>query len=261
MNFFRQVKDSITDPKFYTTIYNQGFGKTFKYLFLLFLLTFIINGASFSAGFLGGIDRFAAEVQAKVPDFKLANGQLTVSGQQPIMLQNEDTTVIIDTTGKTSRESLAQKPGDFMLITKDQIVTRQGIKTQEISFAQVPLSLDKSQMANLIPYFKLFLVIVGIFALVFGIIGTLLWTLILAVGALVISASVKTDLKFSQLYNISAYALTLPVILELVKQYVPEIPFFSLIFWGIGLLYVYQALKVIKNEQPLNPVDDPDLKV
>ncbi len=256
MRFFLQLKDSVTKPKFYSTIYNQSFTKTFKYLVLFLLITFIINGAIFSYGFLTGVDKFIVSVRTNMPDFVLANGKLQVEGPQPYILEDDNFRFIIDTTGQTTEASLNNKPTDYILLTENQMVTKQGIRSQAVMFSDIPFEINKDMLLQKLPYIKFVLIIFGIFAFIFGLIGRLFWPLVLSLGALIIDASLNTKLKYSQLYNISVYALTLPIFIELLKNYIiPRFPFFFLLYLGVGLVYVYLALKGIKGNESTEPVN------
>jgi hypothetical protein len=256
MGFFVQLKESVVRPKFYANIYNQGFGKTFKYLFLLFLITFIIGGMFFSFSFLTGVDKVIAEVQTKAPDFVLADGKLQVSGQQPLVYDEGNTKVVVDTTGKTTVESLSSNAGNYVLITEKEVVTQQGLRHQSYKFSDFPIEFNKDMLMEKLPYLKSILIIIGVFAFIFGLIGRLFWALVLSLGALVLDASLKTKLKYSKLYNICVYALTLPIIIELIKNNaLANFPYFSIVYWGVGLIYVYLALKAIKQEEHTDPTD------
>jgi len=260
LKFFRQLKESITSPEFYKTIYDQSLGKTFKYLLLFFLVTYIIGGSIFSVHFFSGVNTFIAEVQSKMPEFVLANGRLEVKGEQPVVFEDNNTTIVIDTTGKTTEESLSQKTSDYILVTKEQVFSKQGVRQQSYRFSDFPVDFNKDMLMEKLPYLKSAVILIGVFAFIFGLFGRVFWALILSLGALVLNASMKTKLKYAQLFTVSVYALTLPIVLEFIKDQVDlTISLFSVVYWGLGLVYVYLALKAIKQTQYIEPID-PELK-
>lgn len=66
---------------------------------------------------------------------------------------------------------------------------------------------------------------------------------------------------FNQVINISAYALTLSILLDIIRDVTYPIPFFTLIYWAVAMVYLYLAMKAIKQEENMNPEDESGLEI
>jgi len=261
VRFLNQVLSSIISPGFYRTIYEQKFGKTLKYLFLLVLITVLVSGGVRTAEYFRGIEIFTGQVQERLPDFRFAKGELDVKGNQPIEINSDRATIIIDTSGKTTSDILSQRQGDLILLTRDRAITRQGVKVQEVPFQQIPLEFNKGQLISLIPQLKYLVILFAIWFLVVWLVAKLLWALLLALVGLIIAATLKIKLSFGQIYNISAYALTLPVFLDIIRDVTYPLPYFGVLYWLVGIVYVYLAIKAVREDNGPDSEEEPGLKV
>jgi hypothetical protein len=81
---------------------------------------------------------------------------------------------------------------------------------------------------------------------VFVVAGQLIFAVILALIGLIISSSLKVDLKYRHVLNFSIYALTLPMLLDLAVDIaglpIPQLVFF-MIYTAIAALYLLFAIK------------------
>ncbi len=255
MNFFTQMRESVIDFRFYKTIKDNRFSRSFIYLLLLFLIIYAISGTRAFIATRIMVDELAVSMSTNVPDFRLENGEFSFDGEMPYYLSSStEEAYVIDTTGKVDK-SVLKDVGSGMLITKDMLyVKRSEAEMREFSLSEFKdFALTKAKIVEFLPKLTW---IAGIF-IAFGFIFVLGWKLlnavILALLGLIINASLKGGLKYNNLLNISIYALTLPMLLKLaVDLYGYPIPWFGLIYWGISLLYVAMAAKSCIDE-PLAP--------
>jgi hypothetical protein len=260
MGFFSQAKASFTDFESYRVIAFQRTGKTIKYLFLLFTLIFIIGGIKFSYDFNANLGDTTASIKDKTPEFSLANGELTVQGQQPMIFTGDnEVALIIDTTGKTDETEL-DKYSEGAFIAKDRVVTKQNLQTRTIKFADLAnVSFDKQKLISYLPLFKWVLPIIGVVAYIFGITWVVITTIFLALIGLIVNSSVKAKLEFGNIWNIGVYAFTLPWLLELLVNLSGlAIPLFWFVKWGLAVFFLYKGIEaanrqIIAYEPPLPP--------
>lgn len=262
MGFFRQFKASFSSFDSYSDFAAQRTGKTFKYFFLLFTIIFLVWAIPFAYNFNSGAIDLVNTVKAKIPDFRLADGQLEVDAPQPIVLNGENqTALIIDTTGKTD-ESVLDKYNEGIFVSRDKIVNKQGTQINKINFADMKqLSLDKQELLGYLPLVKWLFVIIAVFGYVFGAAWILITTVILALIGLFINSTQKGHLQFGQTWNVAVYALTLPWVLDTLKgEIYPQIPFFWVIKWGLAIFIMYKGIEAANKhlttqEPPLPPSD------
>lgn len=246
MNFFRQMRESVIDFKFYREIKDNRFGKSFTYLLLLFLIIYFIGGTKTFVITRAVVDELAVQMSNDVPDFKLENGEFSFEGKMPHYISSSTNEIfVIDTTGQTD-EKVLEDVHSGMLITKDKLYLKQN--TSELRIISLKelggVALTKSDIVEFLPKLSWIVFIIIAFGFIFVLGWKLLNAVILALIGLAINAAMKTNLKYNNLLNISIYALTLPLLIQLavtLSGYL--VPGFWLIYWTISIVYVAMAAK------------------
>ncbi|MEA4847041.1 MAG: DUF1189 domain-containing protein [Clostridiaceae bacterium] len=253
MNFFVQMRESVIDFKFYRSIKDNKFSKSFVYLLLLFLIIYFINGTRTYIGTRIAMEELASNLNANVPEFRLENGEFSFEGDMPYYIgSSTNEAFVIDTTGQVT-ESVLKDAETGILITKDKVyVKRNEIETREFSLSELKsITLDKSDILEFMPKLSWIVFIFIAFGFIFVLGWKLLNAVILALLGLMANAVFKGRLKFGSLLNISIYALTLPLLVQLaVNLYGYPIPNFWMIYWVISILYVVLGIK--------NCIDEPE---
>lgn len=257
MNFFVQMRESVIDFSFYKSIKNNRFSRSFLYLLLLFLIVYLVNGTKLFVVTRIGIDELTAGMSANVPDFRLENGEFSFSGEMPYYIsRNTDGAFVIDTTGQVD-ESILRDADSGMLITKDTVyIKNSDIETRRFSLTELKgMTLTKSDVLEFLPKLSWIVLIFIAFGFIFVLGWKLLNAVILALLGLILNGIMKGNLKYGNLLNISIYALTLPLLLQLALNLSGyPFPSFWLIYWGISLLYVAMAIRSCR-EQNDGPQD------
>lgn len=248
MNFFNQVKESVIDFRFYKSIKDNRFAKTFLYLLLILL---IIHSMVTVRNYLlvkNTMQRASLELSQNMPDFELKDGKFRFAGQMPYYASSSTNELfVIDTTGSVDASVLNGVMAG-VLITEDSVHLKNNLQAQTINFADFEgLEFNKQDLINFIPKLSWMVLIVMIVGFVFVLGWKLLNAVLLAVIGILISAAYKVDLKFKHLFNFSVYALTLPMIIKLavdISGY--PIPMFSIIYWVISITYLSVAIKAYR---------------
>ena len=255
MNFFVQMRESVIDFKFYKSIKNNRFSRSFVYLLLIFLIIYFINGTRTFIVTRIGVNELIINMSSNIPEFRLENGEFSFDGEMPYYISSStNEAFVIDTTGQVS-ESVLKDVSSGMLITKNMLyVKRSEVETREFSLAELKgITLSKSKVLEFLPKLSWIVFIFIAFGFIFVLGWKLLNAVILALLGLIINAVMGGRLKYNNLLNISIYALTLPLLIQLaVNLYGYPIPYFGLIYWGISILYVAMAVKNCKDE-PVEP--------
>jgi len=251
MNFFIQMRESVIDFSFYKSIKNNRFSRSFLYLLLLFLIVYSINGTKLFVVTRIGIDEITSAMSTNVPDFKLENGEFSFSGDMPYYISNSaDGAFVIDTTGQVD-ESILRDASGGMLITKDTVYVKNSeIETRRFSLTELKgMTLTKADILEFMPKLSWIMLIFIAFGFIFVFGWKLLNAVILALLGLILNGIMKGNLKYGNLLNISIYALTLPLLLQLALNLSGyPFPSFWLIYWGISLLYVGMAIRGSREE-------------
>lgn len=252
MNFFLQMRESVIDFKFYRSIKNNKFSRSFVYLLLLFLIIYFINGTRTFIVTRIVIDELTSNLNVNVPEFRLENGEFSFEGKMPYYITSSTNEVfVIDTTGQVT-ESVLKDAVYGVFITKDMIYLKNSrLETRTFNLAELKgITLDKSDVVEFLPKLSWIAIIFIAFGFIFVLGWKLVNAVILALLGLIANAVLKGRLKFNNLLNISMYALTLPMLLQLaVNLYGYPLPKFGLVYWGISILYVTMAAKSCRDEE------------
>ena len=257
MGFAAKVANSITKPDAYGCFLKETVGKAIIYLVLLTLIFESINLVRPVIEYNNGINQIIRTFNMNAPNFTIKNGQISVDGDMPIISKDNGYIFIVDTTGKTDETALDNYYSGI-LVLKDRIIQKESSFQKRVySLKDLgSLVITKSDVQGYIPLLK----IVNIFIVLFGYIGffagKLISALVLAVLALIVNAILKTNREFKDLYKLSIYALTLPVIIKVFLSVVNyNIPYFFVIYYGIALFYIWKALSITKNNENTQPPD------
>jgi len=111
------------------------------------------------------------------------------------------------------------------------------------------ITLTKSDVMEFLPKLSWIVFIFIAFGFIFVLGWKLLNAVILALLGLIANSMLRGRLKFNNMLNISIYALTLPMLVQLaVNLYGYPVPGFGLIYWGISMLYVAMAVISCRDE-------------
>lgn len=251
LKFFSRLKNSITNISYYNIFIKESLGRAFLYLFLLSLLVSFISTIIISYNTNEGL-KYLKEYSKSIPYFEFNNGELNVSGDMPLTYTDPDdnSPIIIDTSGKTDESILNQYDEAVLILKNKLIIKKDSIEKREINFSEIKeLNFDKNTLEQFIPNMKLIINIVVIIAVIIFMPIWLFITcsftaLILSLLGLIIKSITKKEISFNDIYIISIYSLTLPLIIKhvLVLNLPFVIPFFWLIYYGIAVFYIYKAI-------------------
>ncbi len=248
MNLFIQVKDSVIDFKSFLKVKDNRFGKTFTYLLLLLLIVYSMTSVKWYNDF-SIITKLTIGFTERMPDFRLEKGEFTFSGTMPYEIMNIDQgKFIIDTTGKTTIEDY-KAVDNGILIAKDFMMVRNAMQERKIYFKDMTeLKFHKQDIINILPRLPGLLAVFLIFGFLFALIWKLLNVLILAVIGILLCKTQKTTISFKHLFNLAAYSLTLPILLQLALTLSGvAVPYFGLLYWFISIMYLFYGIKYVKN--------------
>jgi hypothetical protein len=246
MDFFRQMRESVIDFRFYREIKDNRFGKSFVYLLLLFLIIYFIGGTKTFVIIKPVVEELAVQIDNNVPDFKLEKGEFIYEGEMPHYISSSTNEVfVIDTTGQTDGEAL-ENVTSGMVITKDKIYLKQNVgELRIVNLKELEgIELTKADVVEFLPKLSWIVFIFIAFGFIFVLGWKLLNAVILALLGLAANAALNANMKYGNLLNISIYALTLPLLLQLavdLSGYI--VPGFGFIYWAISILYVVMAVK------------------
>ncbi|WP_058485513.1 DUF1189 domain-containing protein [Defluviitalea phaphyphila] len=255
INFLQRVEKSLSDFSFYKVIVQESVGKAIGYLILL---SFILGIISIIKP-LYEINEEMKEYEENIPDVIIKNGELNINTKMPIILNSDDSVIIIDTREGINKD-IINDYNTGLLITRKQILFKNGFSIQEVySFNEIKYAeFDKEKFKNFLFIFKLILMpIYGLGTVLSVIIGKLIGSLFVSLIGLIINEIYKANLRYKAIYKIGVYSMTLSSIIKVaINQLSFEIPFFYLlllfIYYGVIIFYMIKAITEIKKEKEVN---------
>ncbi len=254
VSFFSKLFYSIAKFDQYPRMIKEGVGKAFLYLFLFSLIFGTISGVIVGYQTNQGLQAFVGEIEQGLPDFTLTNGELHVEGEMPIVLEEDDTLMIIDTTGLTSPSILDDYPTG-LLVFKDSVIYKKSVfETRQYRFSDFgDVTLTKADILTYLPLLKWIGVIFGIFVFLFFYIAKIINAFILTILSFILSAIQKAKISFAQMYSMSIYALTLPILIDvLLKLFNLNLRWY--LYYGIAFVFMWMAIRAM-NRITTNPVE------
>lgn len=247
-NFFVKIANSVQGLKHMDTILKETTGKAILYLLLVSLIFGVFSSIRPAIEINSGISGFIKMFNDKCPNFEISDGELKVDEKMPLDLSENGYYFVIDTTNSTNPDVL-DKYSEGILLLKDRYIQKNNGRTQSIDFSSFNnMTIDKEKVNRFLPLAKMIvpLIFLGNFLKYF--LGGLISALILGILALIINGAFNTGLEFNNLYAISIYALTMPMIIDVIFS-IFSIPYFKnflLFYHAIGFLYICYALYNLK---------------
>lgn len=257
MGFFKKIKNSIYNFEAYKLFFKESVGKAILYLFLFCLCIYTISDIFLAFSINSVANEITNTVENEVPDFNLSNGKLTVDGEMPIKFKDKDMYIIIDTENNVD-SSVLDNYSQGMILTKDKYVQKQ-VTGQILSYKWTDfgnIDFNNSDVPNIVSIIKtiaIILVIIFVPFIQFLIKLAFGSFVVMAIGGVIISAILNKNLKYSECAKLGMYSLTVPIILENIKNILDfNIAYFWIIYYGVAFLYLFLAIKRIDTQPQIN---------
>lgn len=259
MGFFQKIYYSVAGFGQYKSFIREKPGRAVVYLLLLGLIMGVFSLVTPMLDYNRAISEFMLDFDKKVPDFTFGNGKLTVEGNMPIILGEGSSTVIIDTSGRTD-ESILDDYDNAILITSDRMIQKNYANKQVTSFSLIQgIGFDREDLRRALPIVKIMTVFIAIFGLIFFICAKYISALVVSLAGLIINAATGTGLTYADVFKISAYSLTLPVLIgTMIDLSGVPVPYLTVIFYVVAIVYVWGAINAVKKDRgptPLPPAE------
>jgi hypothetical protein len=255
LGFFPNIFYSIAGFTNYRYFIRQRTGKAVLYLLLLTLILGVASQIPIANSYNNIINDMIAGFDKSVPGFTFENGKLDVQGEMPILINDGGSTMIIDTSGKTD-ESILDNYNTAILITSDKMIQKNYVNKQVTDFSMLQgFTMNKDSVKKILPLLKLGAPLIIIFGTIFFICIKFLSALIIGLIGMIINSIKGTHLRFADIFKLSVYSMTLPMLLSALMAMIPyKVPLLWLVFFIIASIYVWGAINVIKNDQEIPPL-------
>ncbi len=241
--FLEEAWKAISDLKFYKEVRNFSTAKSFKYLLLFVFIITLILSIVYTVILSKGLNIAADWMKKNLPVIEIQNGVASVNAEEPYKITQNDITVILDTTGKTT--SLDEYKQGILLLKDKVIYKESNAKTEIYSLAEIKSLRIDENFINAIKKNAGWIIfpfmLLGIY--LYFIIARLIQVLLFSIVTIFASAVGKAQLGYGQIFSIGTYAITLSMLLGAISAlFMKPIPGFGWIYAAIYAAYLIGAV-------------------
>lgn len=277
LTFWKKLKYSITDFDKYQELAAEKVIKTIGYIaILLFVFTLVVAGI-YTYKFSVTISDAKNYIDKNIESVAFENYELNIilkSHEEATAVENEEIGISVTiNTNLQSEEEMNEAIGEFtsqengILILKDRLLIKNELMDEPITYLYKTVAeqyninkIDKQELLDLLSIdtikpllFTIFGVLFIYFYVIMYLPSTLIDILILSVFGYVVSNITRIRLKYSAVYNIAAYSVTLPIILNLVYFVINAftgftIKYFEIMYTTVASIYIATAILMIRSD-------------
>ena len=271
INFFKRVIISIKDFEKYQFFAAETVGKAIKYLALLMVIFTVVISAIFTYKFSVSINNAINYFEENISEVSYKENYLSVNSGEEIILKNEKEVMPIVIINTNATQENIEKYKDELnryengiIILNDRIIYKNVMLSQNMEYTYENIAnnyniseFNKQDITNLIQtvnqinLYISFFIVVFIYMFIIYFTSTLIDVVIIGVLGFIFARIVSVKLRYKATFNMGAYALTLPIILNLIYIVVNAftgftIEYFQWMYTTISYIYMIVAILMIK---------------
>lgn len=243
MNFFKLFKWSITEPKFYPLMSHTSLWRSVGYLLGLVLIMAGVFGYRANLDFQTRLQTISSSIKQELPDFELKNGKLKVEGNQPFVKDYDGFVIAIDTTGTKDESFLNAHPAGIF-VNSEKLVSKQALEQRTFMFNELPeATFTKADVLKALPLMRWGFALIWPVLFILILLEKLISVYALSFFGIILQRINQINLKYRQMWNLSLFALTLPMLLDFWLSLMGwQFQGSDIIFWTLGMLYLWLGL-------------------
>ena len=276
ISFWKKIKISIFDFDKYQDLAAEKITRTIGYIALIMVAFGIIVAGIYTYKFSVAISDARTYIEDNIEAITFENNKLTIipkSQESITTIENEElgTKIIINTqvsdaqTIEKNIEDIGQAQNGILILS-DRIVFENNLLLEPYTQSYESIAnqyninyIDKAEILNLLSEENIRNVYIYFYAIIFAYMFILYFSsalvdiIMLSIMGYLVTWVAKLRLKYSAVYNIAAYAITLPVLLNIVYFIVNSftgftIKYFQIMYTGIASIYIITAILMIKSD-------------
>jgi hypothetical protein len=250
MNIFKQLYKSIYSPRDIAMFRFQGIGKTILYVFLLSFISIIPSIVFLSTILTTGIETSKNVIENKIPPFSIENGLLSAETEVPVIINQEEFSIILDPTGNMTEEKVGEEGNALALLT-DKFVLSAGGRTDTYPYTMLDgiyiSEAEVSEFIDLLDGVKgIIIPVMSILIFLFSSAANFIEVSILALFGLFLTRLIGRNLNYRHLWRMAAYSETLPTVFFTIMAAInTTVPNSFFINWFVAIIVLYLAINEI----------------
>lgn len=259
MGFFKRIYLAITDFRMYPFVQREKTSVAVWYFTLLVLTITLFLSMYFISNLFDGVSNILYGYNEKIPEFVFEKGVLNIEDKTYNL--DGETKFVIDTSYGIEEYIYAEEAEEVLCATNSIIINKDGViytkggatiayifpslseKITQNTLYSYLLTIQENWTVRMAIFFMSWLVIFAIYFVI-----KFLNLMFLIFVAYVLNIVFGTKLKFSNYMKIVTYAITLPLIIEMVSILVlGRIPEYATFAYQLLIyVYIFYALRAIK---------------
>lgn len=256
-NIFNKIKNSVLNIKSPPSYMKEGLLRAILYAMVLCLILSIANGGRAIYDIKSNIDSFEEFVSSEDYEFTIKDGVLDIKTSETKIEEGKVLYYIDDEVSIGRKEEVRSKAihyNNYILILKDGIVISSDIigvtgKSDLALYYKDNLqteSLNNKDILNALPLFRGVASVVSIIAIVINtFLSYIIDSLFIALMLLFTSYTLRLKLRYKELFSLTIYAATLPIIIVTILRIIMPNVYFGTAKMIGTLIYTFLILKDI----------------
>lgn len=273
IGFFKRIFLSVKEFEQYVILASENISVAIKYLLKLMLIFVAVVTCIFMYQFYTYFQKTITYFNENIDEVNFLNGELSIDKGDKKEIINENSVIpyiLIDTNADTETiEEYNKKLGGYesgIIILKDKIIYKNGLLSNGLEYKYSDImgkynitEFNKQEVSNFITQANNFSTYASLFIAMFICLyiiytsSTIVDVFMLAVLGFIVARIAGMKMRFKATFNIGIYALTLPILLNIIYIIINsltgfEIKYFSWMYTTISYIYVIVAILLIKTD-------------
>jgi hypothetical protein len=273
IGFFKRIYLSVKEFEKYVMLASENISVAIKYLLKLMLIFVFVITCIFMYQFYTYFQKSITYFNENIEELHFVNGELSIDKGDKKEIINENSVIpyiLVDTDANTETiEEYNKKLGGYetgIIILKDKIIYKNGLLNNGLEYKYSDIiekyninEFNKQDVLNFILQINNFSSYASIFIAMFISLyivytfSTIIDVFMLAILGFIVARIAGMKMRFKATFNIGIYALTLPILLNIVYIIINnftgfEIKYFSWMYTTISYIYVIVAILLIKTD-------------
>ena len=274
MNFFKRLWYSISKIEKYPDMAAEGFKRALGYLVkIVMILTLVISaGMIYQTHIL--IQKGVNYLNNEFPEFTYKDGILSVASETELKINQEKFPigeVIVDTNTEDEQKvnqyiNEVTENGEGVVLLKDKLIIKNSSVVGTINysykdtFEQMGITefnkQDVINYANGSGMFKLYaslFLTIFVYSFIMYFLTTISNVVLLSIFGFITTLLAKIRMRYVAIFNMSVYAITLSVILNMlyigINVFVPfSMEYFQVMYVAVAAIYLVAAILILKSD-------------
>lgn len=274
MKFFKRLWYSISKIEKYPDMAAEGFKRALGYLVkIVMLLTLVISaGMIYQTHIL--IQKGVNYLKDEIPEFTYKDGVLSVASETELKINKEKFPigeVIVDTNTEDEQKvnqyiNEVTENGEGVVVLKDKIIVKNSSVVGTINYSYKDtfeqMGITEFNKQDVINYtngsgmFKLYaslFLTIFVYSFIMYFLTTISNVVLLSIFGFITTLLAKIRMRYVAIFNMSVYAITLSVILNMlyigVNVFVPfSMEYFQVMYVAVAAIYLVAAILILKSD-------------